>query len=83
MKKRCVTLIDVSRNEWKCVVELVTELDPGLPDVPVLLDELNQMIKVPDRGWLFLGPSLWINTEELSMSKMSREKEKLDYSSFR
>jgi hypothetical protein len=67
--------IDVSRNEWKCVVELVTELNPGLPDVPVLLDEFNQVIKVPDRGWLFLGLSLWINTEELLMSKVSREKE--------
>jgi hypothetical protein len=61
----------------------VTELDPGLPDVPVLLDEFNQVIKVPDRGWLFLGPSLWMNKEELSMSKVSREKEKLNYSSSR
>ena len=33
--------IVVSHNEWKCVVELVTELDSGLPDVPVLLDEFN------------------------------------------
>jgi two-component system NtrC family sensor kinase len=33
--------IDVSRNEWKYVLELVTELDPGLPDFSVLLGEFN------------------------------------------
>ena len=36
--------IDVSRNEWKYVLELVTELDPGLPDFSVLLGEFNQVI---------------------------------------
>jgi signal transduction histidine kinase len=33
--------IDVSRNEWKYVLELVTELDPGLSDFSVLLGEFN------------------------------------------
>jgi signal transduction histidine kinase len=33
--------IDVSRNEWKYVLELVTELDPGLPEFSVLLGEFN------------------------------------------
>ena len=37
------TLI-VSRNEWKYVAELTTDLDPGLPLVPCLVDEFNQVI---------------------------------------
>jgi len=37
------TLI-VSRNEWKYLAELETDLDPGLPPVPCLLGEVNQAI---------------------------------------
>ena len=50
----------------------------------VAVEAMSALIKVYSQsyelladvwGWLFLGPSLWINTEELSMSKVSREKE--------
>lgn len=38
------TTITVSRNEWKYVAEMETDLDPGLPLVPCLLNEFNQVI---------------------------------------
>ena len=34
----------ISRNEWKYVADLVTQLDPGLPPVPCLPGEFNQVI---------------------------------------
>lgn len=34
----------VSKNEWKYVAELTTDLDPSLPPVPCLGSELNQVI---------------------------------------
>ncbi|MFQ5506905.1 MAG: sensor histidine kinase, partial [Planctomycetota bacterium] len=36
--------ITVSRNEWKYVSELVTDLDPALPPVPCLPGEIHQVI---------------------------------------
>jgi PAS domain S-box-containing protein len=36
--------ITVSRNEWKYVAEMETDLDPSLPLVPCLPAELNQVI---------------------------------------
>lgn len=36
--------INVARNEWKYVAELVCELDESLPMVPCLHSELNQVI---------------------------------------
>jgi len=36
--------VDVCRNEWKYVADLITELDPELPQIPVLIDEFNQVI---------------------------------------
>jgi PAS domain S-box-containing protein len=38
------TAITVSRHEWKYVAEVVTDLDPDLPSVPCVLDELNQVV---------------------------------------
>ncbi len=38
------TTIDVSRNEWKYSAELIAELDPELPQVPVMGGEFNQVI---------------------------------------
>jgi len=38
------TAVAVSRHEWKYVADVVTELDPGLPGVPCVLDEVNQAI---------------------------------------
>jgi len=35
--------ITVSRNEWKYVAELQTDLDPNLPPVPCLAGEINQV----------------------------------------
>ncbi len=34
----------ISRNEWKYVAEVVTDLDPDLPPVPCLPGDLNQVI---------------------------------------
>ena len=34
----------VSKNEWKYCAELVTDLDPNLPEVPCLPSEFNQVI---------------------------------------
>jgi len=36
--------ITISRNEWKYVAELETDLDPNLPLVPCLQSEFNQVI---------------------------------------
>ncbi|MCG8554689.1 MAG: response regulator [Proteobacteria bacterium] len=36
--------IAVSRNEWKFVAEMETELDPCLPMVPCVLSEINQVV---------------------------------------
>lgn len=35
---------NVSRNEWKYVADLSLDLDPKLPPVPCLIDELNQVV---------------------------------------
>ncbi len=37
------TTVSVARNEWKYVADIVFELDPLLPTIPVLKDELNQV----------------------------------------
>lgn len=36
--------ITISRNEWKYLAELSTELDPNLPRIPCLGGELNQVL---------------------------------------
>ena len=36
--------VTVARNEWKYVAEVVMDLDPGLPLVPCLPGEINQVI---------------------------------------
>ena len=36
--------IVVSRNEWKYVAEVTTDLDPDLPPVPCVVGEFNQVI---------------------------------------
>jgi two-component system, NtrC family, sensor kinase len=36
--------VTVSRNEWKYVAELALDLDPGLPPVPCLPSEINQVV---------------------------------------
>ncbi|MEJ2404820.1 MAG: ATP-binding protein [Candidatus Thiodiazotropha sp.] len=38
------TTIDVSRNEWKYVAEMVTDFDTNLTQVPIYQDEFNQVI---------------------------------------
>jgi signal transduction histidine kinase len=44
MNKAIETTITVARNEWKYVAEVETKLDPGLPLVPCLSGEFNQVI---------------------------------------
>ena len=36
--------IQVSRNEWKYVAEIVTDFDPGLPLVHCVIGEINQVV---------------------------------------
>lgn len=36
--------ITIARNEWKYVAEMVTDFAPGLPPVPCLPGELNQVV---------------------------------------
>ena len=50
-EKTCIDLnraiestITVSRNEWKYVAEMETDLDAGLPQVPCLPGEFNQVV---------------------------------------
>lgn len=38
------TIITISRNEWKYVAEMETNLDPELPLVPCLAGEINQVL---------------------------------------
>jgi signal transduction histidine kinase len=38
------TAVMVCRHEWKYVADVVTELDPELPPVPCMLDEINQVV---------------------------------------
>ena len=44
LNKAIDSTITVARNEWKYVAELVTDFDPGLPPVPCLPAEFNQVI---------------------------------------
>ncbi|MGE0786316.1 MAG: sensor histidine kinase [Sandaracinaceae bacterium] len=43
LAKAITTTVTVARNEWKYVAEVVTDLDPSLPPVSALRDELNQV----------------------------------------
>ncbi|HEY5956897.1 MAG TPA: ATP-binding protein [Polyangiaceae bacterium] len=44
LKEVIKTTITVARNEWKYVADLETDLDPDLPPVPCLRDELSQVL---------------------------------------
>ncbi len=44
LNKAILTTITISRHEWKYVAELITELDPDLPMIPLLIDEMNQVV---------------------------------------
>ncbi|WP_334110272.1 PAS domain S-box protein [Thermodesulfitimonas autotrophica] len=36
--------VTISRNEWKYVADLEMDLDPDLPPVPCVVDEINQVV---------------------------------------
>ena len=38
------TALTISRNEWKYIAEVRTQLDPNLPLVPCLAGEINQVL---------------------------------------
>jgi PAS domain S-box-containing protein len=38
------TTVTISRNEWKYIADLITELDPNLPPVVCEINEINQVI---------------------------------------
>ncbi len=44
LNKAIETTLDVSRNEWKYVADMKTDLDPKLPLVPVFANDFNQII---------------------------------------
>lgn len=44
LNKAIESTITVARNEWKYVAEMQTHLDPQLPPVPCLANEINQVI---------------------------------------
>lgn len=44
LNKAINTTITVSRHEWKYVADLVPELDPALPMIPLRIDEMNQVV---------------------------------------
>ena len=44
LNKAIDSTITVARNEWKYVSDLVTDFDPGLPLVPCLAGDFNQVI---------------------------------------
>jgi len=44
LNKAINTTIAVSRHEWKYVADVVTELDPDLPMIPLCIDEMNQVM---------------------------------------
>lgn len=44
LNQAITSTLTVARNEWKYIAELVTDLDPGLPLVPCLAGEFNQVI---------------------------------------
>ena len=43
LNEAILNTINVARNEWKYVADLTTELDDELPEVPCLVNELNQV----------------------------------------
>ena len=56
--------VEVSRNEWKYVADVVTDFDPELPSVPCLQGEMNQV---------FLN--LIINAADAIHARVGREPE--------
>lgn len=44
INKAIQSTITISRNEWKYVADMTTDLDPDLPLVPCMIGEFNQVI---------------------------------------
>jgi signal transduction histidine kinase len=44
LPRAIASTIVVATNEWKYVAEVVTDFDPGLPAVPVVPGEFNQLV---------------------------------------
>lgn len=44
LNKAINTTITISRHEWKYMADLVAELDPDLPMIPLRIDEMNQVV---------------------------------------
>jgi signal transduction histidine kinase len=44
LNKAIENTVTVSRNEWKYVADMITELDSSLPAVPCLVGEFNQVV---------------------------------------
>jgi PAS domain S-box-containing protein len=44
INKAVESAVTVSRNEWKYVADVKTDLDPALPPVPCFLSDINQVV---------------------------------------
>ncbi len=44
LNQAILSTITVARNEWKYVADVETDLDPGLPPVPCVAGEINQVV---------------------------------------
>ena len=44
LNKAILNTITICRNEWKNTAEVITDLDPDLPDIPCFVDEFNQVV---------------------------------------
>ncbi len=44
LNKAILTTITISRNEWKYIADMETELDPDLPQIFCQIDEINQVV---------------------------------------
>ena len=44
INKAVDSTVTVSRNEWKYVADVKTDLDPALPQVPCFLSDINQVV---------------------------------------
>jgi PAS domain S-box-containing protein len=44
LNRAILSTITVARNEWKYVADVETDLDPGLPPVPCVAGEINQVV---------------------------------------
>lgn len=64
--------VTVSRNEWKYVADMETDLDPSLPLIPCLLGEINQVfLNIIINGAQAIGDVLGDGSDKKGVIKIS------------